>query len=45
MIGGLAIATLATLFFVPVVFRMVHRHPEAREPEVLDAAIPETTSQ
>ena len=45
VIGGLAVATLATLFLVPVVFRMVHRHPEARGPEVFDAAIPETTGQ
>lgn len=45
VIGGLAIATLATLFLVPVVFRMVHRHPETRGPEVFDGAIPETTGQ
>jgi len=43
VIGGLAIATLATLFLVPVVFRMVHRHPETRGPEVFDAAIPGKT--
>jgi multidrug efflux pump subunit AcrB len=26
VIGGLALATLATLFFVPSVFAMLHRH-------------------
>jgi len=33
VIGGLLLATLATLFFVPAVFTMVHgrRHPEAQE--------------
>jgi multidrug efflux pump subunit AcrB len=45
VIGGLAIATLATLFLVPVVFRMVHRHPETGGPEVLDAAAPRTMGQ
>jgi len=45
VIGGLAIATLATLFLVPVVFRMVHRHPETGGPEVLGASIPGTTGQ
>jgi multidrug efflux pump subunit AcrB len=45
VIGGLAIATLATLFLVPVVFRMVHRHPETGGPEVLGAAIPGTTGR
>jgi multidrug efflux pump subunit AcrB len=29
VIGGLAVATLATLFFVPVVFSLLHRRPNA----------------
>jgi multidrug efflux pump subunit AcrB len=29
VIGGLAVATLATLFFVPVVFSVLHRKPNA----------------
>jgi multidrug efflux pump subunit AcrB len=32
VIGGLIFATFATLFFVPVIFSMVHRH--ALEPEI-----------
>jgi multidrug efflux pump subunit AcrB len=32
VIGGLIFATVATLFFVPVIFSLVHRH--AIEPEV-----------
>jgi multidrug efflux pump subunit AcrB len=31
VIGGLAVATIATLFFVPVVFSVLHRRP--RNPE------------
>jgi multidrug efflux pump subunit AcrB len=30
VIGGLAVATLATLFFVPVVFSLLHRKTSAR---------------
>jgi Cu/Ag efflux pump CusA len=30
VIGGLAIATIATLFFVPVVFSLLHRSSPAR---------------
>jgi Cu/Ag efflux pump CusA len=30
VIGGLAIATIATLFFVPVVFSLLHRSSHAR---------------
>ena len=30
VIGGLAFATVATLFFVPVVFSFMHRHRQAR---------------
>jgi multidrug efflux pump subunit AcrB len=33
VIGGLLIATLATLFFVPVVFALVHRRAPASAPE------------
>jgi multidrug efflux pump subunit AcrB len=39
VIGGLVIATIATLFFVPVVFSLLHRHGMARTSEDLDAAI------
>jgi multidrug efflux pump subunit AcrB len=31
VIGGLALGTIATLFFVPAVFALLHRH--ARTPE------------
>jgi multidrug efflux pump subunit AcrB len=31
VIGGLIFATVATLFFVPSVFAMIHGHREARE--------------
>jgi multidrug efflux pump subunit AcrB len=34
VIGGLAIATIATLFFVPAVFAMLHRHRPATSPEL-----------
>lgn len=30
VIGGLVVATVATLFFVPVVFRLMHRHAHTR---------------
>jgi len=30
VIGGLVFATVATLFFVPVVFSYMHRHTVAR---------------
>ena len=37
VIGGLVIATVATLFFVPVVFSLLHRHaPKDPQPEALD---------
>lgn len=38
VIGGLVLATLATLFFVPVVFSLLHRHLAARR------AVPPTTN-
>jgi multidrug efflux pump subunit AcrB len=39
VIGGLVIATLATLFFVPVVFSLLHRHGTVKNAEDFDAAI------
>ncbi len=39
VIGGLVIATLATLFFVPVVFSLLHRHGSVKNSEDFDAAI------
>ncbi len=37
VIGGLVIATVATLFFVPVVFSLLHRRtPKDPQPEALD---------
>jgi len=41
-IGGLALATLATLFFVPVVFSLLHRHRGEPTPSELDPALKET---
>jgi len=38
VIGGLVVATVATLFFVPVVFRLMHRRTAAKS-----ADIPATT--
>jgi multidrug efflux pump subunit AcrB len=35
VIGGLSLATLATLFFVPAVFALLHRRTRATEPEVV----------
>jgi len=32
VIGGLVVATIATLFFVPVVFSLMHRHTAEPEP-------------
>jgi multidrug efflux pump subunit AcrB len=43
VIGGLAIATFATLFFVPAVFRLLHRHTKVKSAEDLDAVTPLTT--
>jgi multidrug efflux pump subunit AcrB len=43
VIGGLAVATLATLFFVPVVFRMLHRRAGVKLSEDFDAEISPTT--
>jgi multidrug efflux pump subunit AcrB len=38
VIGGLLVATCATLFFVPVVFALLHRHGEARRTSETSAA-------
>lgn len=45
VIGGLMVATFATLFFVPTVFTLVYRRPKAKIPRDLDAAVahPRTT--
>ena len=40
VIGGLVVATFATLFFVPVVFRLLHRHATLKTVEDFDAVIP-----
>jgi multidrug efflux pump subunit AcrB len=45
VIGGLAIATFATLFFVPAVFRLLHRHTKVKSAEDLDAVTPLTTER
>ena len=39
VIGGLVLATVATLFFVPVVFSLLHRHTAVKSTEDFDAAI------
>jgi multidrug efflux pump subunit AcrB len=43
VIGGLVVATFATLFFVPVVFRVLHRRGTMKSTEDFDAAIPPAT--
>jgi len=40
VIGGLIVATFATLFFVPAVFTLLHRRAAVKTSEDLDAAIP-----
>jgi multidrug efflux pump subunit AcrB len=35
VIGGLSLATVATLFFVPAVFALLHRQRRAAAPEVV----------
>jgi multidrug efflux pump subunit AcrB len=37
VIGGLLIATMATLFFVPTVFSLLHARPDGRSPAAPDA--------
>jgi multidrug efflux pump subunit AcrB len=39
VIGGLIVATIATLFFVPVVFSLLRRHGTVKSSDDLDAAI------
>jgi multidrug efflux pump subunit AcrB len=43
VIGGLIVATFATLFFVPAVFTILHRRVPVKTSEDLDAAIPPDT--
>ena len=43
VIGGLVVATMATLFFVPVVFSLLHRH-NTRGPEPEELHLNETTT-
>jgi Cu/Ag efflux pump CusA len=43
VIGGLFVATIATLFFVPVVFSLLHRRETAQDATTV--AAPKTTSQ
>jgi multidrug efflux pump subunit AcrB len=43
VIGGLVVATIATLFFVPVVFSLLHRHT-TRGPESEELHLTETTT-
>jgi multidrug efflux pump subunit AcrB len=45
VIGGLVVATFATLFFVPVVYRLLHRHARAKGTEDFDDAIPKTANR
>jgi len=45
VIGGLVLATCATLFFVPVVFRLVHGRKGATEPAPAPTHAPESTSK
>jgi len=45
VIGGLVVATFATLFFVPVVYRLLHRHAQAKGTEDFDDAIPKTANR
>jgi multidrug efflux pump subunit AcrB len=44
VIGGLAVATFATLFLVPSVFCLLHRRATIKASEDLDAGIPPQTS-
>ena len=45
VIGGLLLATCATLFFVPVVFRLVHGRRGAKEPAPAPTHAPESNSK
>jgi multidrug efflux pump subunit AcrB len=44
VIGGLIVATFATLFFVPAVFRLLHRRTQLRSLDDLDAAVSVTAT-
>jgi multidrug efflux pump subunit AcrB len=44
VIGGLIVATFATLFFVPMVFRLLHRRYKVKTAANSEANIPSTTS-
>jgi multidrug efflux pump subunit AcrB len=44
VIGGLIVATFATLFFVPMVFRLLHRRYKVKTAADSEANIPSTTS-
>jgi Cu/Ag efflux pump CusA len=44
VIGGLIVATFATLFFVPAVFRLLHRRTRIKDLEDFDALVPATTT-
>jgi len=44
VIGGLIVATFATLFFVPAVFRLLHRRAKVKIASDFDAVIPPATS-
>jgi CzcA family heavy metal efflux pump len=39
VIGGLAVATIATLFFVPTVFSVLHRNHHSQAPEISGASL------
>ena len=43
VIGGLVLATVFTLFFVPVMYSLLRRQPPAPEPQE-DGAVPEVQS-
>jgi multidrug efflux pump subunit AcrB len=45
VIGGLAVATFATLFLVPAVFTMLHRHTGVKTSEDLDAVLTPGSSE
>jgi multidrug efflux pump subunit AcrB len=41
VIGGLVVATVATLFFVPIIFSILHRRPDGRAPSTASAVPPD----
>jgi Cu/Ag efflux pump CusA len=44
VIGGLLVATCATLFFVPAVFALLHRHDDAQRTNEISAATSSASS-